>query len=83
MSMGSYADFPRADAREAAKTLRIQVAMRQPPRNRSGSENPPPHIDAMIQGIVKRGTPSMANDILRWVQRIFDHAIKLQRLLTR
>lgn len=37
----------------------------------------PKDIDALIQAIVKRGAPSVANDVLRWVRRIFDHAIKL------
>lgn len=37
----------------------------------------PKHIDAMLQAIVKRGAPTMANDVLRWVRRMFDHAVKL------
>jgi len=36
----------------------------------------PMHIDAMLQTIVKRGAPTMANDVLRWTKRIFDFAIK-------
>lgn len=38
----------------------------------------PQHIDAMLQAIVKRGAPTMANDVLRWVKRMFDYAIKRQ-----
>lgn len=38
----------------------------------------PMHIDAMLQAIVKRGAPTMANDVLRWVKRMFDYAIKRQ-----
>lgn len=38
----------------------------------------PKHIDDMLQGIVKRGAPTMANDVLRWVRRMFDYAIKRQ-----
>jgi len=38
----------------------------------------PQHIDAMLQTIVKRGAPTMANDVLRWVKRMFDYAIKRQ-----
>ena len=38
----------------------------------------PKHIDAMLNGIVKRGAPTMANDVLRWVRRMFDYAIKRQ-----
>ena len=30
----------------------------------------------MLQTIVQRGAPTMANDVLRWVRRIFDYAIK-------
>lgn len=40
----------------------------------------PPHIDAMIQGIVKRGAPTTANDVLRWARRMFDYAIKRQMM---
>lgn len=36
----------------------------------------PAHIDAMLQIIVKRGAPTMANDVLRWVRRMFDYAVK-------
>lgn len=36
----------------------------------------PGHIDTMLQAIVKRGAPTMANDVLRWTKRIFDYAIK-------
>lgn len=36
----------------------------------------PRHIDAMLRSVVKRGAPTMANDVLRWVRRMFDYAIK-------
>ncbi len=36
----------------------------------------PKHIDAMLQAIVKRGAPTTANDVLRWVRRMFDYAVK-------
>lgn len=36
----------------------------------------PKHIDAMLQEIVKRGAPTMANDVLRWIRRMFDYAVK-------
>jgi integrase len=36
----------------------------------------PRHIDVMLQTVVKRGAPTMANDVLRWVRRMFDYAIK-------
>ena len=38
----------------------------------------PQHIDAMLQAIVKRGAPTMANDVLRWVKRMFTYAMKRQ-----
>lgn len=38
----------------------------------------PKHIDAMLQTIVKRGAPTMANDVLRWTKRMFDYALKRQ-----
>jgi integrase len=36
----------------------------------------PRHIDAMLRAVVKRGAPTIANDVLRWVRRMFDCAIK-------
>ena len=36
----------------------------------------PMHIDAMLQTVVKRGAPTVANDVLRWVRRMFDFAVK-------
>ena len=36
----------------------------------------PSHIDAMLQTIVKRGAPTIANDVLRWTRRMFDFGIK-------
>jgi integrase len=38
----------------------------------------PAHIDKMLQTIIERNAPSMANDALRWTKRIFDYAIKRQ-----
>jgi integrase len=36
----------------------------------------PAHVDTMLRAIVKRGAPTMANDVLRWTKRLFDYAIK-------
>lgn len=36
----------------------------------------PTHIDTMLQAIVSRGAPTMANDVLRWVKRMFNYAMK-------
>ena len=36
----------------------------------------PRDIDEMLQAIVLRGAPTVANDVLRWTKRIFDFAIK-------
>lgn len=36
----------------------------------------PGHIDAMLKGIVARGAPTIANDVLRWTRRMFDYAVK-------
>lgn len=38
----------------------------------------PRHIDAMLRAVVKRGAPTIAHDVLRWVRRMFDYAIKRQ-----
>ncbi|MCX7099629.1 MAG: tyrosine-type recombinase/integrase [Methylococcales bacterium] len=40
----------------------------------------PSHIDMMLKTIIKRGAPTMANDVLRWTRRLFDYAIKRHRL---
>lgn len=42
----------------------------------------PLHIDKMLQTIVKRGAPTIANDVLRWSKRIFDFGIKRHILET-
>lgn len=38
----------------------------------------PRDVDVMLQQIIKRGAPTVANDVLRWTKRIFDFAIKRQ-----
>ncbi|HER1265287.1 TPA: tyrosine-type recombinase/integrase [Salmonella enterica subsp. enterica serovar 28:e,h:z6] len=40
----------------------------------------PRHIDDMLQKIVARGAPTVANDVLRWTRRIFDYGIKRHAL---
>jgi integrase len=42
----------------------------------------PLHIDAMLQTIVKRGAPTIANDVLRWTRRMFDFGIKRHMVQT-
>ncbi|EIL93251.1 Phage integrase [Rhodanobacter sp. 115] len=42
----------------------------------------PSHIDALLKGIVKRGAPTMATDVLRWLKRMFDYAIKREMVLS-
>lgn len=37
----------------------------------------PRHIDDLLKSIVKRDAPTMANDVLRWLKRIFNQAIKM------
>jgi integrase len=36
----------------------------------------PRHIDEMLKGIVERGAPTIANDVLRWTRRMFNYAVK-------
>lgn len=36
----------------------------------------PRHIDDILKAVMKRGAPSIANDVLRWLKRMFDYAIK-------
>lgn len=38
------------------------------------------HIDDMLQKIVQRGAPTVANDVLCWTRRIFDFGIKRHML---
>jgi integrase len=40
----------------------------------------PGDIDALLKAIVKRGAPTMANDVLRWLKRMFDYAIKREKM---
>jgi len=40
----------------------------------------PLHIDDMLQSIVKRGAPTIANDVLRWTRRMFNYGIKRHML---
>lgn len=40
----------------------------------------PRHIDDMLKGIVDRGAPTVATDVLRWTRRIFDYGIKRHAL---
>ncbi len=36
----------------------------------------PADIDALLRAVVDRGAPTMANDVLRWLRRMFDYAVK-------
>jgi hypothetical protein len=38
----------------------------------------PMDISNMLQSIVERGVPTIANDVLRWTKRMFDYAISSQ-----
>lgn len=40
----------------------------------------PRHIDDMLQNILTRGAPTVANDVLRWTRRIFNYGIKRHML---
>jgi integrase len=42
----------------------------------------PAHIDHLLKQIVKRGAPTIANDVLRWLRRIFDYAVKRHMIQT-
>lgn len=42
----------------------------------------PRDVDAMLQAVIKRGARTVANDVLRWVKRIFDYGIKRHVLET-
>ena len=36
----------------------------------------PTDVDGVLQAVIKRGAPTIANDVLRWMRRMFDFAIK-------
>jgi integrase len=36
----------------------------------------PRHIDDILKAVMKRGAPSISNDVLRWLKRIFNYAVK-------
>jgi integrase len=40
----------------------------------------PTDIDRMLKAVVKRGAPTIANDVLRWIRRMFDYAIKREMM---
>ncbi len=40
----------------------------------------PRHIDEMLQKIIARNAPTVANDVLRWTRRIFNYGIKRHML---
>lgn len=46
------------------------------------SEVRPSHVADLLRGIVKRGAPTMATDVLRWLKRMFNYAIKRELMLT-
>lgn len=35
----------------------------------------PADVDGVLQAVIKRGAPTIANDVLRWMRRMFDFAI--------
>lgn len=41
----------------------------------------PANVSALLAGIVDRGAPTIANDCLRWVRRIFNFAVKREYCL--
>ncbi|HBL8955553.1 tyrosine-type recombinase/integrase [Enterobacter cloacae] len=35
----------------------------------------PSHVDVVLQDVIKRGSPTVANDVLRMLKRLFDYAV--------
>jgi site-specific recombinase XerD len=35
----------------------------------------PRHIDSVLQDVLERGSPTVANDVLRMLKRLFDYAV--------
>ncbi len=66
-----------ADARKVAKELNARIENDIKPHigTLAIEAVKPSHIDLMLKAIIKRGAPTMANDVLRWTRRIFDYAI--------
>lgn len=44
------------------------------------AEVKPKHVDDLLKAIVKRGAPTMATDVLRWLKRMFDYAVKREMM---
>lgn len=40
----------------------------------------PRDVDNLLKAVIKRGAPTVANDVLRWLKRMFDYAIKRERI---
>lgn len=40
----------------------------------------PRHIDDILKSVMRRGAPSIANDVLRWLKRMFNYAVKRHAL---
>jgi integrase len=36
----------------------------------------PRHVDDILKAVLKRGAPSISNDVLRWLKRMFNYAVK-------
>jgi integrase len=55
---------------------RIEKDIRPNLGKRALAEVTPDHIDKMLKGVVARGAPTIANDVLRWTRRMFNYAMK-------
>jgi integrase len=40
----------------------------------------PRDVDNLLKAVIKRGAPTVANDVLRWLKRMFDYAIKREKI---
>lgn len=55
---------------------RIEKDIRPAMGNLALDDVRPGHITALLERIVDRGAPTIANDVLRWLRRMFDYGVK-------
>jgi integrase len=55
---------------------RIEKDIRPAMGNLNLEDVRPGHITGLLESIVDRGAPTIANDVLRWLRRMFDYGVK-------
>lgn len=61
---------------EAPNIVRIEKEIKPAIGSLKVEDVKPRHIDDILKAVLKRGAPSISNDVLRWLKRIFNYAVK-------